>query len=85
MAKFWAEKDAGRVAVSLAMYYFGVRAMARSTPTGAHGTEKLDENVMMQIMEHVLSKFGGRRSSEVKADIWSRRKTAIAQKFESQT
>ena len=80
MARYRTDAHAGRMAVNLAIHFFGLEVLAQSTPTGAHDTEKLDENIMRQIMQLVLSKFGKRRSPEDRAELWSRCKTAIAQR-----
>ena len=81
MATYRTDSDAGRMAVNLAIHFFGAEVLARSTPTGAQGTEKLDESIMRQIMQLVLSKFGKRRTPEDRAELWSRCKTAIAQRW----
>ena len=65
MKRYSKERDAGRVAVHLAQFYFfGESVMARTT--AAH----LDPAKMGQIKSLVLGKFGARRSLADKEDLW---------------
>jgi hypothetical protein len=50
-------RDAGRMAVNLAIHFPCESVMANSTPTGAYSLDKLDKNIMKQIAQLVLSKF----------------------------
>ena len=57
--------------------------MAESTPAGIGGYQKLDPHKMERIRCLVMAKFGRKRSEEDKVALWSRCKTAIAQKCKS--
>ena len=69
------ERNAGRLAVHLAQfYYFGTTAMRHSTA----GT--LDSAKMLLIKEAIVSKFAMRRCREDREALWERCKKAIGQK-----
>ena len=75
MKRYSKERDAGRVAVHLAQFYFfGESVMARTT--AAH----LDPAKMGQIKSLVLGKFGAKRSLADKEELWRKCRTAIGQK-----
>ena len=75
MSQFSKEKDAGRVAVHLAQFYFfGESVIAKTTAA------RLDPIQMEEIKHLIISKFAGNRSMADKEDLWRRCRVAIGQK-----
>ena len=69
------EKDAGRIAVQLALHYFlGEATMC------LHTASTLDTSRMKKIKAIVISKFGAKRSDADREVLWAKCKTAIGQK-----
>ena len=80
MGRYQTERDAGRMAVSLAaQHYFGPLIMAVSTPTGVASTRPLDAEKLKEIRGLVQNKFGRKMSEVYRVALWTRRRTAIAQ------
>ena len=75
LGKYHKEKDAGRVAVHLAQYYyFGESRMAETTAS------RLDPRKMEEIKGHVLSKCATKRSLGDREELWRKCRVAIGQK-----
>ena len=78
VSRFHYQKDAGRLAVMLAMeYFFGQDYMSR------HTTATLEPDRMLQLKAIVLSKFAARRSEPDREHLWGKWRIAIGQKCKS--
>ena len=75
LGRYNKEKDAGRVAVHLAQFYY-LGETATSRTTAAH----LDSSKMEEIKELILSKFASRRSLADREELWRKCRVAIGQK-----
>ena len=78
MARYRCIRQAGRMAINLAVnFFFGPEVMSRSTITGVGTTLQLNVHKMEQIRLLVLQKFGRKMSELDKIEVWTRCTTAI--------
>ena len=75
LGRYSKEKDAGRVVVHLAQFYFFGESLMGKNTAATLDTTKMDE-----IKHLILTKFGENRSAADKEEIWRCCRIAIGQK-----